>query len=545
MRRRTASILVMFAVVLSVFTLVAGVSPASAHASLESSSPGAFAMLEASPSEVQLRFSEVPQAGFTTVQLVDGDSRARGVGPVVADPNDAATLVAAVDPLPDGLYVVVWSVVSADGHRVAGSFAFSVGVSSTNAARDLLARVAAGTSGDVALDRLATGVRAFGFVALAMLLGGGWVRHGTSGGRHAPARLDHLVWIGWAWSLTAAVALLMVQSAQVTGGGVADIVDTQRWGELLGARQGQALVARLVVLGAAAWLVARGTRGSRGTQGRWWRAAAAGVGLALALTHTVAGHAVTAGAAWLAVIVGSVHLLAVTGWLGALAALVVGARRWEGGPAAALAVIAPVARRAAPAAVVTGIASTLLIGPPLVDLLETRWGRILMTKIVLVAVLVALGAAIGRGAGRTTMTWKPRLLMTEVLVGVVTLATAAALVSTPPTVTVVIDPVTSTLVQGGVLAEVTITPGIIGENELHIVMSPPGGSLQPIGSVTARLTVLDRDVPAFAVDLAVAGVNHWTAPVQFPYGGRWQLEIVAEIRPLELVQYRTEFDLNR
>jgi hypothetical protein len=36
-------------------------------------------------------------------------------------------------------------------------------------------------------------------------------------------------------------------------------------------------------------------------------------------------------------------------------------------------------------------------------------------------------------------------------------------------------------------------------------------------------------------------VNHWTSPVQFPYGGRWQLAFVAEVRPLELVQYRTEF----
>ena len=538
-RRPVAGIVAMFAVV---FTLLAGVSPAWAHASLESSSPGAFAVLEASPADVRLRFSEVPQAGFTSVRLVDAENRDRAVGSVVADPNDARTLVATVDPLPDGLYVVVWSVVSADGHRVAGSFAFSVGVSGTSAARDLLARVAAGHSSDVALDRLATGVRAFGFIALALLLGGGWVRHGTGGGRHAPTRLDHLVWIGWAWSLIAAVALLMVQSAQVTGGGVADIVDVQRWGELLDARQGQALMARIAVLGVAAWLVARGPHGG---QRRSWHPTAAMVGLALALTHTVAGHGATAGVAWLAVIVGALHLAAVSGWLGALAALVVGAKRWDGGSSEALAVIAPLARSAAPVAVVTGIVSTLLIGPPMADLVDTRWGRILIVKIVLVTVLVALGVAIGRGAARSSMRWKPRLLMTEVIVGVVTLGTAAALVSTPPTVSVVIEPVTTTLVQGGVLAEVTITPASLGENELHLVMSPPGGSLQPIGQVTARLNVLDRDVPPFAVELAVAGVNHWTAPLQFPYGGRWQLEIVAEVRPLELVQYRTDFNINR
>lgn len=529
----------MFVVVL---TLFAGVSPASAHASLESSSPGAFAVLEESPTDVRLRFSEVPQMGFTSIRLVDADNRDRAVGTVIADPNDARTVTAAVDPLPDGLYVVVWSVVSGDGHRVAGSFAFSVGVSSTGAARDLLAQVAAGQRGDVALDRLATAVRAFGFVALALLLGVGWVRHGTGGGRHAPVRLDHLVWIGWSWSLIAAVALLMVNSAQATGGGVADLMDPQRWGELLDARQGRALLARIAVLGLAAWLVARGPHGA---QRRAWHPTAALVGLALALTHTVAGHAATAGVAWLAVMVGAVHLAAVTGWLGALAALAVGARRWDGGPREALAVIAPLARSAAPVAVVTGIVSTVLIGPPLGDLLDTRWGRVLMVKIALVAVLVAVGSLLGRGAARSTMRWKPRLLMTEVMVGVLTLGTAAALVSTPPTATVIIEPVTTTLVQGGVLAEVTITPASLGENELHLVMSPPGGSLQPIGSVTARLTAVDRDVPPFAVDLAVAGVNHWTAPLQFPYAGRWQLEFVAEVRPLELVQYRTEFDISR
>jgi hypothetical protein len=99
---------------------------------------------------------------------------------------------------------------------------------------------------------------------------------------------------------------------------------------------------------------------------------------------------------------------------------------------------------------------------------------------------------LGRSGLQRSAPWRPRLLMAEVVVGVATFAAAAALVSTPPTAAVTIEPVTTTLVQAGVLAEVTITPARVGANELHLVMSPPGGSLQPVGRVTATLTALDR-----------------------------------------------------
>lgn len=533
---------VVVGVMVMVMTWVPGASPARAHASLDSSSPAAFAVLEQSPDSVRLRFTEPPQPGLSTLRLIDGANRDVPVGPLEAAPDDARSVTASVDPLPDGVYVVVWSVVSGDGHRVSGSFAFSVGASSVEAARDLLARVGAGgAGGDAVLDTVVSAVRGLGFIALALLLGGAWLRHGTGGGRHAPGRVDQMIWVGWGWALTAALTLLPLQGAQVTGGRLGDVLDVDRWGRLLEVRQGQALVARVVLLALAAWMM---VRGPRGTQRRSWHPSAAAVGLALAMTHTIAGHAATVSWTWLAVTVASVHLAAVAGWLGVVGGLAVGARRWSGGAQVALGTAAPLARAAVPVAVLTGVANTLLVGPPLDELGETAWGRWFLVKLGLVSVLIALGWMLGRTARQRSVPWRPRLVAGEVVIGVATFVAAAALVSTPPTASVVIEPVTTTLAQGGVLAEVTITPARVGANELHLVMSPPGGSLQPIGRVTARLIARDRDVPPFALDLAVAGVNHWTSPVQFPYGGRWQLEFVAEVRPLELVQYRTEFTIS-
>jgi copper transport protein len=516
-------------------------APAHAHASLESSTPGAFAVLESSPPDLRLRFSEAPQAGFTTLRLVDADTREQPLGPVTAAPDDPRTVTASVGELSPGWYGVVWSVVSVDGHRVTGSFAFSVGVAGTGTARDLLGRLASQQRSDAALDTVVVAVKVWGFAGLALLLGGGWVRHGTGAARHAPARLDHLVWLGWGWTLTATVSLFPLLAAQASGGALADVVDPSRWVDLADSRQGQALVARVVVLGMAAWLVARGPHGR---QRRSWHPTAAVVGFALALTHTVGGHGSTARWAWLAVVVAAVHLAAVTGWMGAVATVAVGGRQWQRGPADALTVVAPLARTAAPLAVVSGVVMTLLVGPSPGDLLDTRWGRLLVAKVLVVTVLIAVGAALGRVAHHTPAR-RRRLLSAELMLGGVTLVVAGALISTPPTTPAIIEPVTTTLVQAGVLAEVTITPARVGVNELHLVMNPPGGSLQPVGQVSARLVPVGRELPPFAVDVAVAGVNHWTAPLQFPYAGRWELEIVAEVRPLEVARYVTEFVINR
>lgn len=516
---------------------------ARAHASLESSSPGAFAVLEQSPTELRLRFSEAPQAGLSTLRLIDARPREVTLGPVVVDPDDSRSITASVPQLPDGLYVVVWSVASADGHRVTGSFAFSVGIATAEAARDLLARVAAGErAGDTGLDTLVTATRALGFVALALLVGGAWLRYGPPAGGAGGRRLEVVIWVGWAWAVTAAICLVPLQAAQVTGGTLRSVLDPDRWGQLLGARQGQALMGRLAALAVVAWWLARASGASRR---RVHHALGVALALGLAVSTTVAGHAVTAAWAWWAVAVTSVHLVAVTAWLGVVAGLVLGARHWEGGPGVALATASPLARVAAPVAVVSGLVAGVLIGPPFEALLDTSWGRWLSGKVVLVAVLLVLGSLLGRRARSAEAEWRPRLAVAEMAVGLVTLVVAAALVSTPPTTPAAIEPVTETLVQAGVLAEVTITPARTGGNELHLVMTPPGGSLQPIGQLTARLTAVGSGVPPFAVELAVAGPNHWTAPVQFPYPGRWQLEFVAEVRPLELVQFLVEFDINR
>ena len=104
--------------------LVGAVVPA-LHLELESSSPAADATV-ASPSEIVLRFSQVPQDEATTVRLTR-DGGLVEVGEARPDDDDGSVIrVAVPDELGPGGYEVRWRTMAADGHVVRGDFRFSV-----------------------------------------------------------------------------------------------------------------------------------------------------------------------------------------------------------------------------------------------------------------------------------------------------------------------------------------------------------------------------------------------------------------------------------
>ena len=100
-----------------------------AHANLVRSIPAANAVLDASPPELRLWFSEAPEPRFSEVQLLDRAGKpVVALGPLRPDPSDQSELAASLQPLPPGVYTVVWRATSAiDGHGTMGSFAFVVG----------------------------------------------------------------------------------------------------------------------------------------------------------------------------------------------------------------------------------------------------------------------------------------------------------------------------------------------------------------------------------------------------------------------------------
>ena len=67
---------------------------------------------------VQLYFSEAIEPHFSTISVVNTTGKRVNAGDARVDPADAAHLLLALPSLGDGVYLVVWSVISADdGHQ--------------------------------------------------------------------------------------------------------------------------------------------------------------------------------------------------------------------------------------------------------------------------------------------------------------------------------------------------------------------------------------------------------------------------------------------
>lgn len=120
------SINVVFRPCVIIFTLMLAVAPSAyAHAQPIAMVPAADSAGPA-PRRISITFSEAVEPRFSSIKLTDmkGKSAAPGASaPVAGDPK---TITLAISALSAGTYVVHWVDVSVDGHRLQGSYRFTV-----------------------------------------------------------------------------------------------------------------------------------------------------------------------------------------------------------------------------------------------------------------------------------------------------------------------------------------------------------------------------------------------------------------------------------
>jgi methionine-rich copper-binding protein CopC len=107
---------------------VSNLGAALAHSHLKASVPAAGATVALGPSEVRLQFNEAVEARFSAIRVESKAGKPIASEPAISDPADKTTLIAKfAAPLQAGSYKVNWQAVSADTHKVKGSFTFQVG----------------------------------------------------------------------------------------------------------------------------------------------------------------------------------------------------------------------------------------------------------------------------------------------------------------------------------------------------------------------------------------------------------------------------------
>ncbi|WP_405628686.1 copper resistance protein CopC [Streptomyces sp. NBC_00016] len=374
--------------------LLAGAGPASAHAALTGSDPAQGVVVDKAPTQVSLTFSETVSMNDDSLRVLDP----KGTRVDTGKPSEVSGTTYAVQlhsGLPDGTYTVTYQVVSADSHPVAGAYTFSIGSPSKTSVSVSDQEAGGGVVGWLyGFGRYASYA---GFIVMAG--GAAFVLACWQRGTGVQV-LQRLVVTGWVAMTAATLFLLLLRGSYTSSGKVGDVFDLDLLGEVLQTKTGAALVSRLLLLSAAALFIAVLFGAYDKREGEEKRDLTFGLAIGgtvvaagLAASWAMAEHASTGVQPGIAMPVDVLHLLAVATWLGGLTALLVALYRAP----ADRPVDAPAARRFSRLAfgsvlvvVATGTYQSWRQLGSWSAFTDTRYGRLLLLKIGLVALLVGV-----------------------------------------------------------------------------------------------------------------------------------------------------------
>ncbi len=469
---------------------------AQAHANLYHSNPVANAVLEESPTEIRLWFTEELEADFSSFSLRDREGVVIQTPPSQLDPTDSRQLFMHPDPLPDGLYTVSWRVgSSADGHQTRGSFVFTIGEPIAGA------RVMGQGSDPIPTDSAA--IRWLNLISLALVMGGIgfwlfiWQPVFGDTQPTIESRMRKWIWVGyWLLGLTG-VLILLLQISQATGNAIFSpinqtvlnqIVTETRFGRLWVARMGL-----WGVLGVILWLAKQNRR-------FYWNGLI--LGGVILLTQSLFSHASAAQEQTAAVAADWLHLLASALWLGGLVQFihVLGPLRRNsadmGQIAALVGYFSNMARVTVMALIITGSYAAWLQVGSVDGLFDTYYGQALLVKLLLILPLLGIAGfnliLTPRGLQQGQKIWARRLqglvgieialacgilmavgVMTAIAParGVIELREAQASAQTEPPA----NPIVETQTADGLNIQLGISPGYVGENTFAVRLTDLSG----------------------------------------------------------------------
>ncbi|MCI4082499.1 copper resistance protein CopC [Streptomyces sp. MMS21 TC-5] len=403
-RARATALLPRLALVLAALlaTLFTAAAPATAHAALTASDPTDGAVVATAPAQVTLSFSEQVAMGDDSIRVLDPQGRRVDTGELrdMCSGNTVRYGTALHSGLPNGTYTVAWQAVSADSHPISGAFTFSIGAPSATEVSLPTTTAGGGPVG------IAYGIARYAaYAGFTVLVGGAafillcWRR----GAAQRP--LQKLVVRAWVTLTAATLAMLVLRTPYTGSGRFADVFDLDGLRAVLETKTGASLVSRLLLLGAAALFVAvlfgvyarrmqdaTSEEEDKDTGDLTFGLAIGGAVVAggIAATWALSEHASTGIQPGLAMPADFLHMLAVATWLGGLSALLVALHKVPGIERSAVRRFSGVAFVSVVVLAVTGVYQAWRQTGSWSALTGTEYGRLLLLKVALVAVLLGV-----------------------------------------------------------------------------------------------------------------------------------------------------------
>jgi len=338
-------------------------------------------------------------------------------------------------------------------------------------------------------------------------------------------------------------AVMIAAQAVVLRGRWSAASDPGSWADVVATRSGSWWAARLLLLTALAAGAVVLRRRPEPVASSVAAVGALAVAVAVAVVTAFGGHAATGRWPLVGVVATVAHLLAIGVWSAGLLSLIGPAGlRGPGGSRAELARrFSPVALVAVGVAAVSGLVnSARQVGSP--DLLwSTGYGRALVVKVALVAVVVAVAAVSRRLTRHDPADARlARSVTAEIALLVVVLVVTTVLVAARPAIAERATVGEASAVVGERVAQVVLDPARTGGTALHVYLTSPRGALDRAEDITVSATLAERDIGPLSLPTFPAGPNHVTNPsVVLPVAGTWTFEVVARYGEFEEVRFRT------
>jgi copper transport protein len=414
---------------LVVLAALAFPAAASAHATLESTTPHFGRELQQAPKTIALHFDQYVKLFNTSAIKVLNDN---GKEFAYGARTQGTSVIANVRALPAGAYTVRWQAVSADSHVVSGVWTFGVRVPAPSV------QEAYGAGGPTRTEDV---VRWLWFLGIALTIGALGLRLIVLRGLAVPQALDRRIAVaaglGCLITLQAGVAAFSLRAEDALQlpfgrflyGDLSPMAATRFGQAFITMTLVFALVLALVYL---SWLLDRVV----------FLVPAFALSVVFVGGLSVSGHDGSGdpGSSWKTEIADWVHLSAASLWIGGLATMAI--LLWTGAPELRRAAFLRFSRLAMVLIALVLAAGTYMAIvrlPRLHDLWSTGYGHVLLVKIALVCVALLWGAfhhflvrpALDR-ADAGFMSRLGRSLIGESMIGVAVLLVAAVLVDSKP-----------------------------------------------------------------------------------------------------------------
>jgi copper transport protein len=495
------------ALVAAMLGIAALAATALGHATLLGSKPKAGQVLERSPRTVLLIFDEAIDPEFVQLRVADRAGRRVDWGEPYHPGGREERLAVRLERGLEGAYLASYRVISEDGHPVVKRTAFRVQppMREREKEEEAMSPPAGGGPEDRAMqagggkheqleDSFMTDAgfavtRGLGYLAIALAIGGlvflfgvwvpalgqvaaggrGWLAASESFARIARGIVVGAVILG----LAATAAAIVFQAATATSTSFWSALDADAVDAVSDTRPVRAWGARLalwLLLGVTVLVVLRPRRVPglrRAALGATGAAPGPALSLpvvlllgaavvALALTAALAGHSATHSPRGLLVLADTLHVLAMSAWLGGLVMLLIALPiavralgRGERIPlrAAAAGRFSRLALASVALLLLSGIVQAIALVGALDAFVETAYGRLVLAKIAIFLGLISLGAynqrrllprlrtaAEGEAEPERAAALLRRSVACEVALALVVLGVASVLVATEPAV---------------------------------------------------------------------------------------------------------------